>query len=251
MMPATKKKMRNIAGYLFRLLMPGLICTLFLLSGCASVSVDEEKEAEFHYKMGMSSLNEGDTQSAFVQLQKALQLNPYDKDILGSVGIVYMQMNDPETAKDFFSRAVAQDPGFSDGYHNLGVANLKTGQWLNAVDAFKKALTNPLFQTPEKTFCSLGIAYYRLGQFSLAENSFKDAIRRSTQIPLPYFGLALVYNKQSKYGDASAALTHALGLDHDYSGDKKKFIEDMKKKIFSAKGEEEQDFKDYLEIVNY
>jgi len=229
----------------------GYLLLTTVLIGCVTVPVEEQKEAEFHYKMGISHLNEGNIQMAFVELQKAYQLTPDNKEILNSLGLVYLQLDELEKAKDLFLRAVSIDSEFSEAYNNLGATYSRRRQWTEAIDTFKKALSNPLYRTPETAFYNLGMSYYRIGQYELAINAFKDAIKRSPLFSLPYYGLALAYNRQSRYGDAAAAITRAIEIDTDYKGNRKKFVEDMKQRLLTARGEEEMDFRDYLEIIRY
>lgn len=227
-----------------------LLSFLFVCS-CATVSFDQEREAQFHYKMGLSYLNEGKTQMAFVEFQRAYQISPNDKDIIASLGFVYMQLEEFEKARELFLKAISIDPQFSEAYNYLGAVYSKMGQMQDAIDSFKKALSNPLYRTPEMAFYNLGMSYYRLKQYEQAINAFKDAIKRSPFFALPYYGLALAYNKEGRYGDAAAMMERALELDLIYKGDKKRFSEDFKKRLPIAKAEEEADIKDYLEIINY
>ncbi|MCL4536345.1 MAG: tetratricopeptide repeat protein [Nitrospirae bacterium] len=224
---------------------------LVFLSGCVTAPVEHQKEADFHYTMGISHLNEGNIQAAFVELQKAYQISPDNKEILNSLGLVYLHLEEFEKAKDLFLRAVSIDSEFSEAYNHLGVTYSRRGQWTESIEAFKKALLNPLYQTPEMAFYNLGMAYYRVGQYEPAINAFKDAIKRVPLFPLPYYGLALAYNRESRYGDAAAIIARAIEIDTAYKGDKKKFIEDIKQKLLTSKGDEESDFRDYLEIMRY
>lgn len=227
------------------------VALLLLISGCATVSVEKQREADFHYKMGISYMNEGNMQAAFVELQKAYQISPNNKEILNSLGLVYLQFEEFEKARNLFLKAIFIDSGFSEAYNNLGVTYFRRRQWEEAIDAFKKALSNPLYQTPERAFYNLGMSYYRIGQYEPSINAFKDAIKRSPLFPLPYYGLALVYNKEGRYGDAAAIIARAIEIDPEYRGDRKKFIEDIKQKIITAKDEEEADLRDYLQIMRY
>ena len=228
-----------------------LLACYSLLSGCASVSVEQQKESEYYYKVGLTYLNENKFQMAFVQFQKALQLDPDNKRAMNSLGLVYYQLEDYEKAKDLFISAVYIDPNFSDAYTNMGITYMKTAQWREALESFKKALSNPLYQNPERAFYNRGVCYYRAGQYDLAVNEFKDAIRRAPSYALPYYGLALAYNKAGKYGDASAVVARAIEIDPAYKGDRTKFQEDMKHKAMSIRGEEEADFRDYMDIMRY
>lgn len=223
---------------------------LSLVAGCAA-SPEERKEAGFHYQMGISYLNEGNTQSAFVELQKAMQLNPDNKDVLNSLGLVYLRLEDSPSAEALFLRAVSIDHLFSDAYNNLGVAYMGREQWSKAVDAFRHALANPLYQTPERAFYNLGISYYREGNYPAALDAFKDAVKRSPSSVLPLYRLALVYNKTGHYGDAASVMARAIEADRGFLGDRTRFMEDVRQKLVTARGGEEKDLRDYLEILKY
>lgn len=228
-----------------------VFCLLLLLSGCSTVSVELQKESDYYYKVGLTYMNEDKFQMAFVQFQKALQSDPDNKKAMNSLGLVYYQLEDYEKARDLFIRAVYIDPNFSDAYTNMGITYMKTGQWREALEAFKKALSNPLYQNPERAFYNRGVCYYRLGQYEVAINEFKDAIRRAPSYAMPYYGLALAYNKAGKYGEASSVVARAIEIDPAYKGSRAKFIEDMKQKAISVRGEEEADFRDYMDIMKY
>ncbi|MEW6117616.1 MAG: tetratricopeptide repeat protein [Nitrospirota bacterium] len=228
-----------------------LLLSFFLASGCATVTVEEHQEAEYHYKMGISHLNEGNIQMAFVQLQKSLQLDPDNKETLHSLGLVYLQLEEYDNARELFLKAIAADRHFSDAHNSLGFTYMKLGKWQEAVASFKQALANPLYQTPEKAFYNLGIAYYRQEQFDAALDAFKSALKRTPSFTPPFYGLALVYNKLGRYGDAAAAMDRAIDADPVYKGDKKRFQSDVRERLVAAKGFDEKDLRDYLEISKY
>lgn len=224
---------------------------LFFIYGCATVTLEKQQEAEFYYKMGISYLNEGNIQMAFVNFQKAYQFNPDSVEIMNSLGLVYLQLDDFINAKQLFSKAVSINPQFSESHNNLGVAHIKTGQWHDAIESFKNALSNPLYTSPEMAFYNLGVSYYKTGQINESINAFKDSIRRASSYPLPYYGLSLAYNRAGRYGDASAAILKALEIDPAYKGNRLKFIEFVKQKLITAKGDEEADLRQYLDILMY
>ena len=227
-----------------------LLLILIFLSSCATTRENIQK-ATAYYKIGLSYFYENKIQSAFVEFQKALELNPEDKDALNALGLVYLKFEDFQKARELFIEAVTIDPDFSDAYNNLGVTYTNMGKWSEAVDSFKKALKNPLYKTPENAYYNLGNAYYRLGLIDDAINAYNDAIKRKQDFHLPYYGLALCYNAKGQYGDAASAMTRAIELDPVYKGNKDKTAEDLKEKKLKAKGDEEKDIIDYIEILKY
>lgn len=224
---------------------------LFFVTGCATMSPDKEKEASFYYTMGVSALNEGNVQNAFVHFQKAYQLNPYNKEIMNSLGLVYSQLEENDKARDLFLKAIAEDPNFAEAHNNLGVTYMKMERWSDAVESFKRALANPLYPTHERAFYNMGMSYYRMGNYDGAINAFKDSLRRSPAFPYPYYGLALALNKLSRFGEAATAMTKAIEIDPAYKGNRGTFLDDMNERSLTAKGSDERDIRDYIEIMKY
>jgi len=229
-----------------------LLMVVLSTGGCVPPQeVAQPKEANYHNKMGMAFLNEGKVQLAFVEFQKAIQIEPDNKEIVYNLGIVYLQLDDYENARQYFLKAVRLNPDFADAYNNLGFTYMQLKQWREAVGAFQKAIANVLYRTPERAFYSMGMSYYRLGEYEKAVDAFKDSIRRDNTFSLPYYGMALAYNKLERFGDAADVMDRAIEIDPGYQGNRDKKIADIKERLYTAKGEEEADLKDYLEIMNY
>ena len=226
---------------------------LFVIA-CATTkhSGDKIQTAEAHYKIGVSYLNDSKAQQAFVEFQRAYELNPNDREVLNAIGIIYLlYFDDTAKAINFFEKAVKADPNYSEAYNNLGFAYEKLGQFDKAIPFYKKAVSNLLYHTPEKAYISMGNSYYRLGRYDDAVSSYKEAARRAPNLGLPYLRMALCYNAMGRYGDASTAMTLAIDLDPVYKGDKEKALDDFTITQLKATGYEEKDFRDYIEIIKY
>lgn len=230
-----------------------MLFSLLFAMACATLATEDAlQKAGAHYKIGVAYLNENKAQQAFVEFQKAYELNPNDKEVLNAIGYIYLIYFD-DTAKsiDFFEKAAKVDPNFSDAFNNLGFAHEKSGRFDAAVSFYKKAVSNLLYPTPDKAYIGMGNSYYRLGKYEDAINSFKEAIKRAPNLGLPYLRMSLCYNAIGRYGDASTALTYAITLDPVYKGDKEKALEDFTIMMLKAKGYEEKDIRDYIEIIKY
>jgi type IV pilus assembly protein PilF len=233
-------------------IMRGLTISCLLLGiACATFTSEEStQKAEAHYKIGVAYLNETKIQQAFVEFQKALELAPRDKKVLNAIGYIYLMYFD-ETAKaiDAFEKATQVDPGYSDAYNNLGYAYEKLGRYDTAISYYKKAVSDLLYSTPEKSYISMGNSYYRLGKYEEALHSFKEAIKRAPNLDLTYMRMALCYNAMGRYGDASTAMTYAITL--GYKGDREKALENFAMMKLKATGNDEKDIQDYIEIMKY
>jgi type IV pilus biogenesis/stability protein PilW len=228
-----------------------LVFCIFFLCSCATAGLENIEKANAHYQLGVSYLNEDKVQMAYVEFQKAIELNPNNKDVLNALGLIYLRFDDLPKAKDSFLKAVTIDPDFSEAYNNLGGTYGKLGKWSDAVDSFKTALKNPIYKAPERAYWNLGKAYYRLHRFEEAIDAYKDAIKRSPDYYPSYYGLALCYNAKGQYGDAASAFTRAIELDPFFMGDREKAMKYFDDKRLTAKSEESKEILDYLEIMRY
>jgi type IV pilus assembly protein PilF len=229
-----------------------VLLALFLVVSCASTGMESRRQASAHYKIGVGYLNENKIQQAFVEFHRAYELNPHDKEVLNAIGIVYlMHLDEPTKATEFFRKAADEDPNYSEAYNNLGYAYQKMGKFEKAIEYYKKALSNPLYPTAEKAYTNMGYSYYRLGRYDEALRPLKEALKRAPDLVPAYLGLALCFNAMGRYGEASTAMTQAVKMDPAYKGNRDTAIQDLKRRKLGATGYEEQDIRDYLEILKY
>jgi Tfp pilus assembly protein PilF len=239
-------------GFVSGLFVLALVPLLFL-GACATMSNEEKvQKATAHYRLGVSYLHDNNIQPAFVEFQKALELNPNDKEVLNGIGVIYLlKLEDSPKAIDYFQRALRVDKNFSEASNNLGFAYEKLGRLDEAVGSYKAAIANPLYRNADRALNNLGRTYYRIKRYDDAMDAYREAIRRNSDFHLPYYGLALCYNALRRYGDAAIALKKAVDIDTSYRGDREKAMNDMRERKLLLKGEEEKDMDDLLEIMNY
>ncbi|MDA8106595.1 MAG: tetratricopeptide repeat protein [Nitrospiraceae bacterium] len=227
-----------------------ILLILSLSSSCATT--DSINKSDAYYRLGIAYLSSDKVQQAFVEFHKAYDLNPHNKEILNAIGIVYLlHLDETKKAIEWFDKAIKEDPSFSEAYNNLGYSYERLGDFDRAISFYRKALSNPLYPTAEKAYINMGNAYYRLGKNDAALQSYKEAIKRDPGLSLGYWRLALCLNAMGRYGEASTAITEAIKLDPLYLGNREKAVEDLRVKKLAAKGYEEKDIADYLEILKY
>ena len=229
-----------------------LVLMPFICSCATVVTESESQKAAAYYNIGVGRLSEDKIQQAFVEFQRAYELNPNNKEVLTAIGIIYLfYFDETEKAIDFFQKAIRVDPDYSEAYNSLGYAHEKLGQFDVAIPYYKKAVANLRYVNPAKAFVNMGRSYYRTGRYDEAATAYKEAIKRAPTLDLPYLGLALCYNATGRYGDASAALSRAISLNPAYKGDAKLAAEDFNTRRLTASGYEQKDLADYIEILKY
>ncbi|MDH4028032.1 MAG: tetratricopeptide repeat protein [Nitrospirota bacterium] len=198
------------------LVLLSLVCVL-LFSGCATTQRAEDiKEAEAHNNLGLSYLNNKQTNEAYIEFQKAVRLDPKNKETLNYLGYISAIYKKHDEAISYYKRAIAIDHEYSDAMNNLGLVYLDINNWDMAIKYFKSALNNTLYRTPENAYSSLGYAYYKKKDYLNAEKSLKEGLLRNPAFPLAMYYLGLVYIGQEKYDAAIAELHKAIAFIPDY-----------------------------------
>ncbi len=150
-------------------------CFLFgLLAGCAT-SEEAIQKSQGYYQEGVASLT-GDRQKAFVSFQKAVQLNPHNKDAHYALGHIYALQGKLTRAEEEFRAALSIDEAFSEAHTYLGQVLASQDRWDEAIKAYRQALSNPLYPTPDLARYHLGRALAHEGDLQASMEVLEDAV---------------------------------------------------------------------------
>jgi Tfp pilus assembly protein PilF len=179
------------------------------------------KKADGYYQEGVAVLNSGDQQSAYVSFQKALKENPRHRDAHYYVAFIYASQEKFDQAEAEVREAIGTDPDYPDAYNFLGQVLIKQNRRQEAIDAFRKAVSYPLYSTPDVAYYQLGLALEMEGDMQNARQAFEDALKVAPpNVPqaMVYLELGRVHYKLGEDGKAREALARAVSLDKDKSG---------------------------------
>ncbi len=239
-----------------------VLCALFY--GCATAPrVEDARKAETHYKLGISYLAKEHLHKAFVEFQKAIKVNPKNKGSLNALGYISTRFKDYDKAIYYYKRAISIDPNYSEAMNNLGVTYSEIENWDEAIKYFKMALRNPLYVTPEMAYSNMGYALYKKGDYLNAINTLKDALTRYSDFPQPNYFLGLVYIKLGKNKTAIDKFKKAVEIAPEYidahwdlanaylrEGDKEKAVKHFRV-VAESGGDDERSKKalEYIELL--
>lgn len=132
-------------------------------------------------------------------------------------GLVYDITNRPDRAKLAYEKAVSIDPNHASALVNLGVHQLKNGQYGQAQQTFER-LTREFRRTDAITLTSLGSAYrgrsadYPTGSgdrdnlVRSAESEYKKALQANASYGPAYYNLGLLYLDNDPYPGVSDSI---------------------------------------------
>ncbi len=179
-----------------RSLAPVCLGLITILVGCAT---DKEslRKSQGYYQEGVASLP-GDRQKAFVSFQRSVQLNPANKESRYALGHVYALQGKLPLAEEQFREAIKIDESYSEAHTYLGQVLANQDRWDEAIAAYKRALTNPLYPTPDLARFHLGRALAHQGDLHGSMEAFEDATLASPpSVPpaMTHLELGRVYYK--------------------------------------------------------
>ncbi|RMF83668.1 MAG: tetratricopeptide repeat protein [Nitrospinota bacterium] len=201
---------RGIAGVLMVL--------VTWIGGCAPTleQVRNQDQAQQHYLRGVGYLNLGAADLAVKELRSALEFDAKNAEIYNALGLAYHMQGKHPLAAAQFEQATRLDPRFSEAHLNYSALLLDMEQWDKAIVEAEKALANPAYQTPERAYHNLGVAYYQKGLLEMAASYFQKALRFQPDFPYANYYLGRIYLQTGRLAEAIQEFNAAIQRDPTY-----------------------------------
>ncbi len=133
----------------------------------------------YYQKIGDINVKEDDITVARTAYLKALEANPYNKDLLfkvATISQIYFE-DDIDTAIDCYTKLLELEENNAQIYYELGHLYLKKEDFINSINAFNLALekdnTNPFYHN------AIAYALIRAEQYDDAAEHYKYAINKN------------------------------------------------------------------------
>lgn len=182
-----------------RLLVP--LLALALLAGCATGTgragtTAAEEAARTNTQLGVYYLRQGNLSQAMVKLRKALEQDSRYADAHMAMALVYERMNEPRQAEERFRRAIALEPDNSEARNNFGRFLCGEGRLDEALEQFRTAAANPVYDRPALALTNAGLCSRQAGELRKAEDFFLSALQTNGR-----FARALISMAELRYAN--------------------------------------------------
>jgi len=161
---------------------------LVLLAACASTAEREAGDAkrtrlvDTNVQLAAGYLQRGQLEFAREKLEKALAIDPDNPNANSTMALLQWRLRDYSAAETHFQRAVRADRDYGEAHNNYGVFLCERGRVEEAVNRFKKAITDPLYSTPAVANQNAGLCLMKTGAAAAAEPYFREALRLNPQL---------------------------------------------------------------------
>ncbi len=163
-------------------------------------------------QIGTSLLAQKNYPGALKELLEAEKFDPADAVIQNNLGVAYFVRKEFALAEKHLRQAMKLDPNYSEARSNFGLLLIENEDFGGALKQFETVAKDLVYPQPEKARVNVGIAYFHLRKFPLAEDAFLKAIdiNRNYCPAWTYLGRALM--EQKKLDLAAQRLDQAVSV---------------------------------------
>ena len=176
-------------------------------------SLTIEKSAPTLTQLGVVQLELDFTEEARANLQEAIKIDPDYEEAYYNLGLTYRE-DQPSKAVELFEKAAELDPEYAMAHRELGWA-LSRFQGKNAEAEYHIRRAVELNVEDGWAHIYLGNILWQRGDLYSAEQSFKKAVELWSDIAVPYWCLALFYERGGRTEDANRLYQRGVAVDPD------------------------------------
>lgn len=189
-----------------------LLSFIFMISmlSCAANMEKKRAHAKATRELGEAYMRHGAYTEALREFLKAEEIYPGDHLLQNDLGLVYMSKYRYDLAEKHFKKAIQLKPDYAATKNNLGTVYLAKKDWNSAIKTFKSLEGDLLYATPHYPLSNLGLAYYKLEDYSTAEKYYRKALKIEPNFVIALRGLGRTYIALMKIPEAVSTLERAV-----------------------------------------
>lgn len=160
--------------------------------------------------MGYIFTESGEFNKAQLYYNKALELEPANKDIFHSLGVVYESQRQWQKAEQSFLRGLELAPRSSSLRYNLAYLYHQTGRAKEAERQYKLAIIS----RPENTKAqlNLGMLYHQQGSLQKAERQYRRVLEIEATTPEAWYNLGIIFRQRGMIDSSRPYIERAVQL---------------------------------------
>jgi len=168
-------------------------------------------DAQAHKALGDAYLFLEEYENAFASYKEVIRLTPNDAEAHRGTGEVYERVWQTAKALDFYRKAVRLDPRLARAQTDLGKILVRLFQYKEAIGPLKEGIRlKPRGKVEHNDYLNLGEAYLQTGQYQDAVGAYRQALEVAPYYTSTHASIAEAYNGMKQYEKAIASAVLVL-----------------------------------------
>lgn len=162
--------------------------------------------ADIYIELSGAYLQDNNYTEAFKNAKKAVLVDPKSSNAYLMQALVYQRLGEDDEAAKSFQRAVKLDPRNPAALNAYGTFLCERKAFDEADGYFRRALANPLYNTPWLALHNSGWCVEQAGDEEAAERNYRGALQANPLFAPSLLGMARISYEQTNYLSARAYL---------------------------------------------
>ena len=163
---------------------------------------EPRNRARLHTELAALYYSRGNMGVALDELRIAASADSNYAPTYSMFGLVYMDLRERGLAEENFQRALKLSPNDPDINHNYGWYLCQTDREQQSVEYFLRAIRNPLYQKPWRSYSAAGACLLRIGKVEEAEAMVQQALKINARDPRANLQMGEIRYRQGAYDEA-------------------------------------------------
>lgn len=198
----------------------------FMLSGCGTPPVarptdrtesttsdtddDARGRARIHTDLAVNYLEIRNLAVALEEAGIAQRSDPTYAPAYNVAGLIYIELKDDRSAEENFRQALRINARDSDANNNYGTFLCTRKREAEGIKHFLLAISDSLYQYPDRSYVNAGVCARRIGDLPGAENYFRSALKSQPNQVQALYQLADIAFERKAYAEAKIFLTRLI-----------------------------------------
>ena len=172
----------------------------------------DSENANYHYLMGASALDEGNATEALKEFLEAEKFDKKDPEIQAGLAQAYWIKGAHGEAEKHYKNAISNSDGEPKYYNNLAALYLTMERYDDSIEAFKVAAESLFFENPAMAWTGIGLAYFKKQEYPSAAQAYQKAIDVNKNYYLAPYRLGELYYNQDRIVEALDMFSRSVQL---------------------------------------
>ncbi len=170
----------------------------------------ERNRARVHTELATAYYGAGQYEVALEEVQIALAADSSYLPAVNQLGLIHLALGRTEEAERELKRAMRIDPDNPSINNNYGMLLCSQGDTAGAMRYFERALSDPLYRTPELAYVNAGVCLKNQGDKERAEQFLRRALAVAPEQPKALYEMADLEFRNGEIESAQYFITRHL-----------------------------------------